>query len=265
MLRFCLLVAMMLIAAVSAVGQDWGEGFDDDIEYNCELVNSIIKEYGDQPYHREDGEVLTFAEFHATAAPGCVANVETEAPARTANFRVTVKSSVNLREGAGTSFKLAGQAKPGDILEVVAEDGDWYEIEFGRGTAFIAGWLTTRLPDAIVETDEPYAIAETNCVVLPDSSRSTDMDINFVIAGERQTDVVVDLYAPTKEEALRVDRQLDKTFIDTGDTYVLQVYRWNQWFPIGIYTIEVTIDGDAYKIAWNVAERAEYNVHVYCE
>ena len=255
------LAAVILMGTVSVFAQDWVESSDSGAEYNCELVSAIIEEYGDRPYARENGAVQTFAEFHAICAAADDADTQTAAT----DFKVTVNQNVNLREGAGTSFSRVGQAKAGEILEVVAEDGDWYEVKFERGTAFIAGWLTTRLPDVVIETNEPHAIMDLGCIVVPDSSRGNDMDISFVIAGERHDDVIVDLYRPNEENPLRVDRQLDKTFIDTGDVYILQVYRWNQWFPTGIYTIEVKLDRKSYKMAWNVTERAEYNVHVYCE
>ncbi len=265
MKKLFIMVAVILMGAASIFAQEWAEGSDGDTEYNCELVNEIIEEYGDQPYLRVDNAVLTFAEFHAVQALGCVSSDDADIQTAATDFKVTVNQNVNLRDCAGTSCGLVGKAQPGDIFEVVAEDGDWYEIKFERGTAFIAGWLTTRLPDEVIETDEPYAIAAAGCIVLPDSSRGNDMDINFIIAGERHDDVTVDLYRPNEENPLRVDRQLDKTFIDTGDVYILQVYRWNQWFPTGVYTIEVKLDGRSHKMAWNVAERAEYNVHVYCE
>lgn len=258
------IVAIILMSVTSALAQEWITRSNDGLEYNCEVIRKIMEEdYADEPFQRDGDNVSTLLE--AFAIVGCFEDYIAEAKLADSNFKVTVKSNVNLREGAGTSFKLAGQAKPGDILEVVAEEGDWYEIKFGRGTAWIAGWLTTRLPDAIVETGEPYIIAETGCLVVPDPSRSSDMDINVIITGERKKDVVVDLYAPTKPEPLRVQGQLDKTFIDTGDTYIHQYYRWNQWFPTGIYAIEIKIDGEAYRIAWNVTERAEYNLFVQCE
>lgn len=254
------LAAVILIGAVSVFAQDWVESSDNDAEYNCDLVSAIIEEYGDRPYVRENGAVQTFAEFHAI----CTSTEDADTQTAATDFKVTVNQNVNLREGAGTSFSRVGQAKAGEILEVVAEDGDWYEVKFERGTAFIAGWLTTRLPDVVIETGEPYAIMDLGCIVVPDSRRG-DMDINIIITGDRMSDVTVDLYRPNEENPLRVEGQLDKTFIDTGDAYLHQYYRWNQWFPNGIYTIEVKVDRKSYKLAWNMAERIDYNIFVSCD
>ena len=147
----------------------------------------------------------------------------------------------------------------------MTEEGEWFEIKYERSTAFIAGWLTTRMPDAVVVTGEAYFVEGADCVLVPDASRSSDMDITIIITGERKNDVRVDLYRPDNETPLRVEGQLDKTFIDTGSTYIHQYYRWNVWWPTGIYTIDVESGGSLTKIAWNVAERADYNVFVSCD
>ena len=258
--KLYLLAAVILMGMTSALAQDWAEGSDSNVEFNCELVSAIIEEYGDQPYVRENGAVQTFAEFHAICTAANDADTQTAAT----DFKVTVNQNVNLREGAGTSFSRVGQAKAGEILEVVAEDGDWYEVKFERGTAFIAGWLTTRLPDVVIGTGDIHIIEDTGCRVVIDSRRG-DMDINIIITGDRMGDVTVDLYRPNENNPLRVEGQLDKTFIDTGEAYLHQYYRWNQWFPNGIYTIEVKIDRSTYKIAWNMTERIDYNVFVACD
>ncbi len=54
---------------------------------------------------------------------------------------------MNLRECAGTNCVRIGVAQPGAAFEVIGEDGDWYEISYGGASAFIAGWLTTRVVD----------------------------------------------------------------------------------------------------------------------
>ncbi len=263
MKKLFIMVAVILMSAALIFAQEWAEGSDRDTEYNCELVNEIIEEYGDQPYLRVDNAVLTFAEFHAVQALGCVSSDDADIQTAATDFKVTVNQNVNLRDCAGTSCGLVGKAQPGDIFEVVAEDGDWYEIKFERGTAFIAGWLTTRLPDEVIETGEGFIIEDTGCHVIVDSRRG-DMDINIIITGERLSDVTVDLYRPNETNPLRVEGQLDKTFIDTGGSYLHQYYRWNQWFPNGIYTIEVKIDRKVYEIAWNMTERVDYNIFVAC-
>ncbi|MCY4069814.1 MAG: SH3 domain-containing protein [Chloroflexi bacterium] len=255
------LLLFLQIAVSSAFAQEWITVGDE--EYNCELIRAIAEsDLGAQPFVRRSGRSYTIVEwFDHCDTDKSDAN---RAPSDEVSFKVTVKSSVNLRDCAGTSCNRVGQATSGEILDVLDIDDDWYQVRTPNGTiAFIAGWLTTRLPDHVVETDKPYLLD--NCIIVPDSSRSSDMDINIIIAGDRRSDVTVDLYAPTQASPLRVDRQLDKTFIDTGEPYIAQFYRWNQWFPSGLYTIEVLLDGVSHRLAWSVSERAQYNVFVSCD
>ena len=261
MLRIWLILLTLCIGGQFALAQEWLVQGDE--EYNCELIRAIAEsDLGAQPFVRRSGRSYTIVEWFEHCETD--RSDASQAPTDEVSFRVTVKSSVNLRDCAGTTCNRVGQATSGEVLDVLAIDGDWYQVRMPNGTiAFIAGWLTTRLPDHIVETDEPYLLD--NCIVVPDSSRSTDMDINIIIAGDRKDDVTVDLYAPTQESPLRVDRQLDKTFIDTGEPYIAQFYRWNQWFPSGLYTIEVKLDGVSHRLAWSVSERAQYNVYVSCD
>ena len=66
-------------------------------------------------------------------------------------FKVRPNGTINIRSCPDTTCNPPlGQARRGDILEVVAQkqesDGAWYEIKYGDITAYIAGWLTTHIP-----------------------------------------------------------------------------------------------------------------------
>ena len=66
-------------------------------------------------------------------------------------FKVSPNNTINIRSCPDkTCDPPLGQARRGDILEVVAQkqesDGAWYEIKYGDRTAYIAGWLTTHIP-----------------------------------------------------------------------------------------------------------------------
>ena len=257
-------IFIVLFGAIVVTAQDWVESSKSRIEYNCELIEMILEDFGDEAYVREDGEIQTLDDFYADTVPECTSDIDSSIPPGSTLFKVTVRSSVNLRDCGNTTCDLVGKTEAGDILDVIAEDGDWYEIRYERGTAFVAGWLTTRLPDALVETDASVLVPGTACIIAPNLKRG-DMDINIIITGGRKDDVKVDLYRPDDENPMRVDGQLDKTFIDTGDTYIFQYYYWNTWFPTGIYTVQVEIDDQIQKVAWNVTERADYNVFVLCE
>lgn len=255
-----ILLAMLVVAPSYA--QDWVQSSQGAAQYNCELVELIAAIARDQDYAKLGDKTLSFSEYHAD----CDETAEPQARDEEAQFNVTVSSQVNLRDCGSTSCAKVGSVSAGEILEVLDEEDDWYKVRLPSGEiAYIAGWLTRRLPDHILETGEPYFFLDLSCLILPDSSRSSDMDISFVLSGEKLNDVVADLYLPNQSQALQVNQQYDKTFIDTGDHYILQTYRWNQWFPEGMYTIEVEVGEEAFAFAWDMSGRAEYLIRVNCD
>jgi len=47
------------------------------------------------------------------------------------------REDTNIRQGPGTNYSVLSRMKPGDICQVLAEDGDWYRIEFGGVRGYI--------------------------------------------------------------------------------------------------------------------------------
>jgi hypothetical protein len=203
----------------------------------------------------------------AIAACGDDADAQTDTGTSSASgdtFNVTTTGNANLRSCAGTNCDLVGQIGAGQTLKVVGVEADWYEVEHEGGTAFIASFLVTRAPDNIIPTDEPYVDARTGCVIAFDIKRG-DANMTLILAGDNRGDVVADLFRPNESVALKVEGQLDKTFIDTGDPYIHQYYRFNIGWPVGIYGLEITLNDETSKIAFEVEERADYNVFVLCD
>lgn len=48
---------------------------------------------------------------------------------------------LNLRSGPGTHTAAVGQVNKGDKLPVIAKSGDWYRVQIGGKTAWVAAWL----------------------------------------------------------------------------------------------------------------------------
>jgi hypothetical protein len=178
-------------------------------------------------------------------------------------FTVVVDGNVNLRGCAGTDCDIVGQASDGELLTVIGQEGDWYEVETDDGTAFIASFLTTRGPDAVIQTDEAYLDVATGCIIVFDIRRG-DSDLRFIISGDGRNDVVVDIFRPNENNPLPVQGQLDKTFIDTGEPYIDQYYRFNTGWSLGVYQIELQYNGEISRVAWEMEDRGEYNIFVVC-
>lgn len=179
-------------------------------------------------------------------------------------FPIVVNGDVNLRSCAGTTCDVVQVAKNGSLLTVIGTDGDWYEVQLDDGTtAFIASRLTTAGPDAVISVDESYTDEKTGCLIAFDMKRG-DAEVQLILAGDKRGDLLADLYRPNETRPLRVEAQLDKTFIDTGDPYILQYYRYNVSWPTGVYQLELTLNGETSKLAWELETRGNYNVFVVC-
>ena len=65
--------------------------------------------------------------------------------------KVTIKyvkaDTLNIREGAGTSYKILGTYKKGQEVKVVSIDGDWAKIQYENGYAYISNkYLVDKMP-----------------------------------------------------------------------------------------------------------------------
>ena len=65
--------------------------------------------------------------------------------------KITIKyvnaDSLNIREGAGTSYKILGTYKKGQEVKVVSIDGDWAKIQYEDGYAYISNkYLVDKMP-----------------------------------------------------------------------------------------------------------------------
>lgn len=295
------LVFLLTGTAVFAQEGSWQTSEDGTIEFNCDTLDEVLEALNegqnaiddviDSPFARFDGNTVSATEYigmialllfakddeaefgsddvFAPAMEAC-ANVSGNAGTANANvadadtFDVIVNGDVNLRSCAGTECSVVGRAANGSLLTVLAVEGDWYQVETEDGTAYIAAWLTSRGPDAIISVDEAYLDPKTGCIIAFDIKRG-DMDMNLILSGSDRGRVVADLYRPNETAPVRVEGQLDKTFIDTGDPYIHQYYSWNAWWPNGVYQLEVTRDGETSRLAWELETQGDYNIFVYCE
>ena len=51
--------------------------------------------------------------------------------------------SLHIRSGPGLTYSVTGSLKKGEQVDVISTSGDWYEIQNGNSSGWIASWLTT--------------------------------------------------------------------------------------------------------------------------
>lgn len=180
-------------------------------------------------------------------------------------FTVSVNQNVNIRSCSSTSCQSVGTARTRQDYDVVGEDNDWYEIVLDDGsTGFIASWLTVRAPDEVIDIYESHIDRTLNCGMTAVVSRSTSDNLDFAISGEAMDEVTVDIYRPNRTEPEPVYRQLDKTFIDTGDSYIHQIYSSSNW-ALGTYRLRLVRDNNSRIYEFELEEEGETTIFVYCE
>ncbi|CCO07958.1 SH3 domain-containing protein [Desulforamulus hydrothermalis] len=54
---------------------------------------------------------------------------------------VVTADTLNIRSGPGTNYSIAGQAKKGEQLSVLAQNGDWVKVQGAGTTGWVANWL----------------------------------------------------------------------------------------------------------------------------
>ena len=72
-------------------------------------------------------------------------------------------SSLNVRNGAGTSYAKIGSLNEGAKVEIVGEDNGWYKIKYGNGYGYVsANYITLKEPATTPET--PSTASKTGVV-----------------------------------------------------------------------------------------------------
>lgn len=213
---------------------------------------------------QDDKASITNDAIFGTAQTACNAIAFTT-PSNFDTFNVVVNGNVNLRSCAGTNCDIVDKAADGELLTVIGTDGDWYQVKRADGsTAFISASLTTRGPDHVVRTDNSYTDPRTGCYIAFNIKRGTT-EVQLILAGKKQSDVLVDLYRPKEARPLRVEAQFDKTFIDTNEPYILQYYSYGVSWPKGMYQLEIKLGEATSTIAWELTDPGAYDVYVVCD
>ena len=186
---------------------------------------------------------------------------------RARQFNVSTSSIINLRTGPGTSYEKAGQTQPGKVMKVLATGEDdqgreWYRIDARR---WLAGWLSNRAPDVIVETNAGYTQGPENCGVSTEATRG-DREVRLILQGDKYDQIHVDLTRPGETRPLRVVSQNLREFIDSkGTLYYDQQYNWRIGWPDGMYTIHVKHAGNEKTFGWNLDGAQKYLIRVRCD
>ncbi|MEG6614955.1 N-acetylmuramoyl-L-alanine amidase [Peptococcaceae bacterium 1198_IL3148] len=194
-----------------------------------------------------DGKEVWIAGWLAQVDSAPVATPNQSAPTQTipnttsttTEMAVITGTDVNLRGGPGTSYPIAGQAKQGDKLPVLAKEGDWLKLKHSDGKeVWLAGWLA-KVETVSTTVTPPTASTSTPPAGGQATSRGDDIERNLVSW----------LPAPTDDEETNGDDRSDRD----GDKDQLD-YDGHQ-----LTDIEVVTDGDKTVITVEADTKLSYN------
>lgn len=259
-------VLVLFLAGTSSVVYAQGDGSQCQVDYEQLLLrlNDIVEQINDSNI---DTGILGIEAIIAELEP-CIPSTPEEPTINPEDlvdlFNAVATSNANVRRCPSTDCEIVGQTTVGQIFPVTGEEDDWYQIKIDGEIAYIASWLTSRGPDTYVEDMyEGYFDENTGCILQLTSDRG-DNNLAVIITGTGLQNAWVDITRPNEAAPLTVDSQYDKTFIDTGDLYVLQTYYWGTWWPNGTYQVDVSFDGNTSAIAFDIDNSGDHKVWVVC-
>ncbi len=261
------LIITLLATAFPVVGQE-----GDDCDLNA-LSDRLATYAGDMPGAsidevaaiRDEIDAL-LAAYLANCAPLPVEEEETPAPAPVEGvlFSVVSTGDLNIRSCGGTNCAVVRSSRGGEVYSVVAQDGEWYEIDLGGGqTGFIAAWLTTRVPDAVIEIFDGYADADLVCELSAEVTAGASSRLEVAIIGDGRSVVTVDVLRPNTGTPEPVEGQAMRRHPETGTPYILQTYRSTSWSP-GAYQVHVDRDGVKRVFGFDLNQAGATTITVAC-
>lgn len=111
----------------------------------------------------------------------------------------------------------------------------------------------------VLGDDENKFIPDTECVIW---TEAWDEDFNILIVGEKQDEMTVEITFPGEEEPEDMDGHSSNN-LESGTPYRVEWIEGSV-FPLGLFNIDVTIDGQLYKYQWQREDQEVNTFGVEC-
>ena len=251
--------------------RSWPFIYRDENSYHCETVDAIVAAYGGFDFQRTENSAYSVFDYHQKKAPYCLPR------------SVIAAKDLQLRDCLDgpcetNQYMLRGETLP-VVDRVVEDDETWYEVarefkhylevEADDATAFVNASDVAPGPAGFVELDGAYYILHEDhrphCQVHPRREDAPFVHISAIKAGAAYKDLLVTMTAPLTESPMPIKDEPERTFSDSGDPYIHQLYE-----PMiiakgkGVFTIDLTLDGITYRLGFDLTEPGIYRFHLYC-
>ncbi len=252
--------------------RSWPFIYYDENTYQCDTVMDIIETYGRYDFQRTENTSLSVFGYHQKKAPYCVPRY------------VIAAKDLQLRDCLDrpcetNQYMLRGEALP--VVDLVLEEGEqWYEVarefkhylevEAEDATAFVNASDIVPGPAGFLELDKSYAILHEDysplCRIFPLREDESLLLLVGLRAGAAYREMQVDIYKPFADTPLKINREVEGNFSDSGNPYIQLVYDWTDHrYTVGIYIIDLKLDSITYRLGFNVPKMGVYTFQFYCK
>ncbi len=238
MSRRGLAIVIFFVLLAPGLAQDWHYDEKTEMNYNCELVNRLYDEYGEETFMMKDADfVRSFGDFLVMLFALCL-------PEDDRVIVLGAPSETDEDSDAIAETDAAEEAADASDIEVDTE------LEAAAESDSEPGF------DAVLINDKMHSLDEVDCSIMV-TDRFED-DFNVTYGGFRQDDMSIDIYLPDEEEPLKMDHTHRYTLTMAG----IDVPSRTEWvkgdsFPYGRYTIDVHVDDESYRFWWVRTEESE--------
>ena len=230
----------------------WKKNITGEYFYQCDVVRAIVAAYGELEFRRDGDRRHTVLGFYQEDAPDCVPR-----------YVVTVNHS-NVFECADSDCEQLTRIMRWQALPVVGLSEGWYEIALEEETGFVAATDVAPGPLGLLQVDEQHILHYADCIMVPQRKPEEFRYIAIIRGGPAYREMEVALYKPAVDTALEIHEEINGEFSNNGQPYVLQLYSRADYFPTGVYIVELTWKGLSFRYGFNAQEHALYYIHVYC-
>ena len=222
-----LLLAVMMAALVmgAASAQDWRDDDDSNTRYNCDLIDTLAAEYGNEHLlQMSENKFASLSDFLEILFPACSEDAIEQAAATVAE----VDAAAETDAGADA------------VAESDAEDMKVVVVLYDK---------------VLHEWGDPA------CSILIDDFYNEDF--TFLVGGIALDRIVLEVYLPGESEAATMDSVINDV-TKGGMPIQIQLLEGDA-FPMGNYSFDVQIDGETAHFMWRRSSAAMNTLSLICQ
>ncbi len=231
----------------------WQPNITHDYLYQCDVARAIAADYGDLEFRRDGDRHHTVLSFFQEDAPDCVPPY------------VTTTVYADIFACASSDCEKTDRIMRWLAWKVVGLSDGWYEIALEGGTGFVAAADVAPGPLALLQEDILNFTSYADCDMFVDRRPLERRELAIVRGGQAYQDIEVLLYKPATDTALEISQVFEGEFSGSGKPYIGQAYSSADYFPTGVYIVELTWNGRTFRYGFDAQDNALYLIQFYCD